>query len=101
MIDGPFSGFASTLDGTSRPLVATVRRGTLGITAMAVMLPVCAAAPAMAGTVAEPTAPGPTVALPPPRVTRQVFAPWREAWNGNGAAPEVGAVLFWLSGPSF
>ncbi|HEY5243780.1 MAG TPA: hypothetical protein VIJ22_20005 [Polyangiaceae bacterium] len=50
------------------------RLGTLGITVMAVMLVLCAAAPGMAATVAEPTAPGPTVALPPPRATLQTFA---------------------------
>ena len=50
------------------------RLGTLGITVMAVMLVLGAAAPGMAATVAGPTAPGPTVALPPPRATLQVVA---------------------------
>jgi RNA polymerase sigma factor (sigma-70 family) len=47
------------------------RLATLGITVMFVM---GCAAPAMAASGAEPTAPGPTVMLPPPRAKLQTFA---------------------------
>jgi hypothetical protein len=50
------------------------RLATLGITVMAVMFMMGCAAPAMAANSAEPTAPGPTVTLPPPRQTLQTFA---------------------------
>jgi hypothetical protein len=50
------------------------RLATLGITVVAVMFVMGCAAPAMAATAAEATAPGPTVTLPPPRLTLQTFA---------------------------
>jgi len=54
--------------------VFETRLATLGITVMAVMFMMGCAAPAMAANSAEPTAPGPTVTLPPPRQTLQTFA---------------------------
>jgi DNA-directed RNA polymerase specialized sigma24 family protein len=50
------------------------RLATLGITVMAVLFVMGCTATAMAANSAQPTAPGPTVTLPPPRQTLQAFA---------------------------